>query len=293
MRVAPDLDAKLASLSALLAGCPRVLVAFSGGVDSTLLLAVAFDVLGDRATAVTARSASLAAEELREARALAAQIGARHLVLDTDELANPAYAANAPDRCYHCKTELFAQMARLADDHPDTVVVYGELADDAADVRPGRLAARERGVRAPLAEAGLTKADVRELSRRRGLPTADKPAMPCLSSRIPHGTPITPLLLAQVERAEAALHRLGFPAVRVRHHGDIARIEVPADRLLDLASDPVRTAVLAAVRAAGFRHVALDLAGYRSGNLQEGWIALPVLDGNRPLGSAGRNADPT
>lgn len=281
MRLDADCEAKLARLKDLLAGFGRCCVAFSGGVDSTFLLAVAHEVLGPRAFGVTARSASLPAAELEEACALARRIGVSHRVIETDELANPAYAANAPDRCYFCKTELFDRLEALAAEAPGTVIAYGELADDAGDFRPGQRSARERGVRAPLAEAGLTKAEVRALSRAYDLPTADKPAMACLSSRVPYGTPITPALLAQIERAEAALHRLGFPEVRVRHHGDIARLEVPRERIAELAADPVREHALAAVRAAGFRYVALDLAGYRTGSLNEGLIPIQVLDAGR------------
>ncbi len=271
------LEAKHARLRELLAGFGRCLVAYSGGVDSAFLLAEAHDVLGERAVGVTARSASLPAEEYRDAVELAQSIGARHETIDTAELADPRYSANAPDRCYFCKTELFTRLSRRAEAEPGTVLAYGELADDVGDFRPGSKAAREFGVRAPLADAGLTKAEVRELSRRRGLPTADKPAMACLSSRVPYGTAITPELLGQVERAEAALHRLGFPDVRVRHHGDLARIEVPRERVSELAADPLRERALAAVKAAGFRFVTVDLAGYRRGSLNERLIPLPVI----------------
>ncbi len=277
MRVTSDVDGKLARLRADLAGMGRCVVAFSGGVDSTFLLQVAHEVLGERALAITARSESLPVAEAREAESLAARIGARHEWIDTRELSNPRYVRNDADRCYHCKTELFTHLRRIAEAHAGAVVVYGELADDAADFRPGRRAAREFGVRAPLADAGLTKAEVRVLSRRCGLPTADKPALACLASRIPHGTEVTAERLAQVERAEAGLHALGFPGVRVRHHGDVARIEVAAERMLDLCTPPVREQALAAVRAAGFRWAAVDLAGYRPGGLNPGWVPLPVV----------------
>lgn len=275
------LEDRQARLRQLLAGFERCVVAYSGGVDSAYLLAEAHAVLGERAVGVTARSASLPAEELRAAVDLARAIGARHETIDTQELADPRYAANAPDRCYFCKSELFTRLEAIAKARPGTVVAYGELADDAGDYRPGAQAAREFGVRAPLAEAGLTKADVRELSRRIGLPTAEKPAMACLSSRVPYGTAITSALLGQVERAEAALHALGFADVRVRHHGDVARIEVPRERIAELASDPVRTQVQEAVRAAGFRWVTVDLAGYRRGSLNERLVVLPVIDSAR------------
>ncbi len=266
---ATDLDARHARLREILAGTESALIAYSGGVDSTLLLKVARDVLGDRAAGAIAVSPSLPARELDEARAFSAAIGVRLIEVRTDEVANPEYAKNPANRCFFCKSELFAKLLPLADREGFRTVIYGEIADDAGDFRPGRQAAREARVRAPLQEAGFTKSDVRDLARRLGLEAWDKPASACLSSRIPYGEAVTPEKLAQVERAEAALHDLGFRACRVRHHGSVARIEVPTEDLARLAAPGVREQVVSGLRAAGFPFVALDLAGYRTGSLNE------------------------
>jgi uncharacterized protein len=260
-------ELRLAQLRGWLAGHDRVVVAFSGGVDSTLLLRVAFDVLGDRVEAVTARSASLPASEAADATRLAARIGVAHRFIATGELDDPRYAANDRDRCYFCKQELFTKLAQLVDDAAGVVVCTGAIADDAREYRPGQRAADEAGVRAPLAEVGFSKAEVRAASRLLGLPTAAKPAYACLASRIPHGTEVTTANLAQVERAEAALHALGILDVRVRHHGDHARIEVPLPQVAGLESAPLRAQVVAAVRAAGYSTVEVDPAGYRPAGL--------------------------
>lgn len=273
-------SAKLARLNDLIAGTGSAVVAFSGGVDSTFVAAVAFDALGDRALAVTGVSPSVPASEVEEARDLARRIGIRHVLLDTHEMEREGYVANSPMRCYHCKTELYGLLAAYARDHGYAAVLDGCNVDDLGDHRPGRIAATEHGVRSPLVEAGLTKEEIRQLSRSRGLPTWDKPAMACLASRIPYGTPVTVEALGQIEAAEAGLRALGFRQLRVRHHGDLARIEVePADMplLLDAAR---REEAVRRVRQAGFTFVTLDLAGFRSGSMNEA-VALTLMPVDR------------
>jgi uncharacterized protein len=261
----PALASRRKALEDLLRDMGRVLVAFSGGVDSTFLLAVAVECLGENVLAVTGLSPSIPAAERDEAAALARRIGVEHRFIETDEMDRPGYVANAPDRCYHCKTDLFEHLQAIARAEGYAWVVDGSNLDDQGDLRPGREAARQQGVRSPLTEAGLRKAEIRELSRVMDLPTWEKPAMACLASRIPHGTPVTIERLTQVEKAEAALRALGFRQVRVRHHETIARIELPPEeraRLLDpgLAADVVKQ-----VKAAGYQFVVLDLEGYRPG----------------------------
>lgn len=261
---AADADA----VARLLAGTAPLGVAFSGGVDSAVLLALAVRTLGrDGVVALLGVSPSLAADERAAAHRVAAHIGARLVEFATHEGENPAYRANGVDRCFHCKDELFTRIAAgIAAEHRLVTVAYGENADDAVRPdRPGAQAATDHQVRRPLAEAGLGKERVRAVARALDLPCADKPAAPCLASRIPHGQEVTPAKLAQVESGERALRALGFTDSRVRHHGDIARVEVPTAEIGLFADDGVRTEALRAIRAAGFRHVAVDLAGIKSG----------------------------
>ena len=255
-------------LRSLLKSYGKAAIGFSGGVDSTFLLREAVDVLGrDNALAVIADTPTLPRRELEEALRMAEQMDAQVCVVRPDELADPTYAANPPDRCYFCKRHVFSAIRDAAAAQGFTVVLDGTNADDAHDVRPGRRASGELGVKSPLAEAGVTKQEIREWSARAGLPTARKPAMACLASRIPYGTQITREALAQIENAEAALHGLGFPHCRVRHHGDTARIEVPEADIGRLLDPSLRQQAAQAVKAAGYRFAALDLLGYRMGNM--------------------------
>jgi len=250
-------------------GDGRLGVAFSGGVDSSVLLALAARALGAaRVVAVLGVSPSLAAAERVAAHEVARTVGVPVVEVTTTEGDDPAYRANGPDRCFHCKNELFTRIDdEVVEAHGLVAVAYGENADDARRPdRPGSLAAREHHVLTPLADAGLDKAAVRRIARALGLPSADKPAAPCLASRIPHFEEVTPHKLAQIEAAEAGLRALGLADLRVRHHGDVARLEVPVDQLAAVAAEPLRGAVLDAVRAAGFRYVALDLGGMQSGS---------------------------
>lgn len=259
------MQTKIEKLRQTLLTMGPVAVAYSGGTDSAFLLATACDVLGDRVLALTADSPSQPRFELAEAGALAAQLGVQHVVVPTSELDDPAYRANTPERCYVCKSHYLTALLHHAQAHGFAALVDGSNADDLGDYRPGQRAARERGVRSPLQEVGLTKAEIRALARARGLPNWDKPAAACLASRIPYGTPVTAETLAQVERAEDLLHKLGFRQARARHHGTIARLELEAADLPRAVER--REEIVVALRAVGFTYVTLDLAGFRSGSM--------------------------
>jgi uncharacterized protein len=261
---------RLSHLERILGGYQRLLVAYSGGVDSAFLLQVAVDTLGDtRVLAVLGDSESLPRREREQAVELAARIGAPLRLLRTREIDDPDYARNPLNRCYFCKSELYDQLRQIVAAEGFDAIADGTNADDAGDFRPGRRAAQERGVISPLLEAGLHKEAIRSLSRERGLPTWDKPAMPCLASRIPFGEAVDPEKLRQVERAEEALQDCGIRGGRVRHHGQIARLEVPEAALATLTDPQQRRRLVEGVRAAGFLYVAVDLEGYRRGRLHE------------------------
>jgi uncharacterized protein len=243
-----------------------VVVAFSGGVDSTLLARAAKDALGDRALLVTADSETYPAAELAEARRLAELIGLRHLVIHTDELANPDYAKNAANRCFFCKEELFTRLEPIAEREGCRALVYGANVDDLGDHRPGMQSARQRGVRAPLIDAGLGKAEIRALSRTLGLPTWDKPSFACLSSRFQYGDPITADKLRRIDAAEAFLKELGFRQFRVRHHDRLARLELAPDEMPRLWEDDRHARIVTRLRQLGYVYVTVDLAGFQSGS---------------------------
>lgn len=272
----PALLAKLAQMRAIMHECGSVLVAYSGGVDSALVMAVAHRELGEKALACIGISPSYPVREMRDAVKLAEALGVPYRLVNTEEYLDPNYAANPNNRCYFCKSELHNQLKEILVAEGWGVVLDGNNASDVGDYRPGMQAARERGVRSPLLEANIAKAEVRALAHHLGLPIWDKPAMACLSSRVPHGTPITPELLRQIEAAEDVLVELGFRQFRVRHHNEIARLELPAEEFPKAIEEHM--AIVNGIKAAGYRFVTLDLAGFRTGSLNgASSAAIPLL----------------
>ena len=262
-----NLDSKIERLRSILTGMGGLVIGYSGGCDSTLLAAVAREVLGDRAVCVLASSETYPRSEVEEAIETADRLGIPVMRIDTDELKNEAFAANTPDRCYFCKRELFGKLVAIGKGQGIDWVADGSNVDDLDDYRPGGRAGAELGIRSPLREAGLTKKEIRELSHRLDLPTWDKPAFACLSSRIPYGTRIEPTVLTRLEEAERFLKELGFRQVRVRHHGDIARIEVEPEKIQRLVSPEIRRQVAQKFKELQYLYTTLDLDGYRMGSM--------------------------
>ncbi len=262
------MDEKLKQLEERLRAMERVIVSYSGGVDSTLLLKVAHDCLGENVLAVTVVSPTMPSHERKEAELLAREIGARQVVMEGQEMSDPDYVSNSTERCYFCKGKICDQLLDYARREGYRYILDGANADDLNDHRPGQRAARERGMRSPLQKVGFTKAEIRHLARALGLPNWDKPSAACLASRIPYGTPITRETLAQIEQAEASLRKLGFGQLRVRHHEQVARIEVEVSEFERVLAN--RSAITTALRKLGYTHVTLDLSGFRSGSMNEG-----------------------
>jgi pyridinium-3,5-biscarboxylic acid mononucleotide sulfurtransferase len=275
-----DTSALLASLEERVAPLGSAIVAFSGGVDSSVVAAIAARALGAGAVAMTAVSPSVATGELEGARRVAASIGIAHETVTTDELSREGYRRNGPDRCYHCKSELYDALAAHAAQRGYASVLSGANADDQGDWRPGLRAAAEHGVRHPLLDVRAGKAQVRALARRLELPSAEKPASPCLASRVPYGTPVDPAILARIDRAERAVRALGFAILRVRHHGDLGKLELPADDLPRALDPEGRAAIVAAIRGAGYARAAIDLEPFRSGSLN-GVLGIRRAPGRR------------
>lgn len=263
------LEEKYENLKKYIKELGSAVIAFSGGVDSTFLAKVCKDVLNDSCLAVTATSSTYPEREFKEALELAKEIGIRHKVIRSEELEIEGFSKNPIDRCYYCKSELFSKLKKVADDEGIEYVLDGTNADDTGDFRPGRRAAKELGVKSPLLECGFTKDDIREMSKNLGLPTWNKPAYACLSSRFPYGQEITSEKLSMVEKSEEYLLNLGFVGFRVRHHGDVARIELNPDQINMMMDENIRKKVVSKLKEIGFKYVSLDLEGYRTGSMNE------------------------